>query len=116
MLERLREDISVGKKVGIIHLSDACFRSDTTWYKGAAFVLKFYYCSFISHPAIKYLPLGCPEHVTPRETIRPASNRSLMWSFCAQPAQPFLALRVPPLGVAPERLTRAGGADFPAPR
>jgi hypothetical protein len=82
--DRIRSDILDGKKVGLIHLSDEWFRSDTSWYKGAAFVLKFYYCSFISHPAIKYIPLGCPEHSVTPESIRPASERSLLWSFCRQ--------------------------------
>ncbi len=84
VVERVRSDISAGRKVGLIHLSDEWFRCDTSWYKGAAFVLKFYYCSFISHPAIKYLPLGCPEHIAPPDAIRPASERSLVWSFCGQ--------------------------------
>jgi len=84
ILQRVRSDIAAGKKVGIIHLSDEWFRCDTSWYKGAAFVLKFYYCSFVSHPAIKYLPLGCPEHIAPPDKIRPASERGLLWSFCGQ--------------------------------
>lgn len=82
--QRIRADIDAGKKVGLIHLSDEWFRCDTSWYQGAAFVLKFYYCSFISHPAIKYLPLGCPEHMATPERIRPASERGLLWSFCGQ--------------------------------
>ena len=81
---RIRADMDAGKKVGLIHLSDEWFRCDTSWYRGAAFVLKFYYCSFIAHPAIKYLPLGCPEHMATPERVRPASERSLVWSFCGQ--------------------------------
>jgi len=82
--ERIRADIRDGKKVGIFHLSDEWFCSDTSFYKGAAFVLKFYYCSFISHPAIKYVPLGFPESLPHPEKDRPASERKLVWSFCGE--------------------------------
>lgn len=110
----LQSDIRDGKKVGIIHLSDEWFRSDTSWYEGAAFVLKYYYCSFITHPAIKYLPLGCPEHIVIPGKIKSASERGLLWSFCGQRKYSRVEMLSALEGISPHQYPQAyiSGEDY----
>lgn len=70
---------------GIFHLSDEWFKEDTSFYRGARFCLRNYWCSFVKNDDIIYIPLGYPNNCDyDPAAIVPASKRTHLCFFIGQ--------------------------------